>query len=144
MDRDQKLFFKIFTALMNQVRSRIFFICNLLGRNANLNFQNQEWLYTTKFLYTNVLSTTNSSYYSNIISRTTVNKLIKPAETVSHLASMAHYTAFLDFFGNKISNIHLQLDYSGLVLDYSLWGNSSNTPNYSPSSNPQSKTPNSS
>lgn len=82
MDRDQKLFFlKIFTALMNQVRSRIFFfICNLLGRNANLNFQNQEWLYTTKFPYTNVLSTTISSYYSNIVSRTTVNKLIKPAD----------------------------------------------------------------
>lgn len=82
MDRDQKLFFfLIFTALMNQVRSRIFFfICNLLGRNANLNFQNQEWLYTTKFPYTNVLSTTISSYYSNIVSRTTVNKLIKPAD----------------------------------------------------------------
>lgn len=35
---------------------------------------------------------------------------------------MAHYTGFLDFFANKISNIHLQLDYSGLVQDYPLLG----------------------
>lgn len=83
MDRDQKLFFffNIYCSHeSSQKQDFFFFICNLLGRNANLNFQNQEWLYTTKFPYTNVLSTTISSYYSNIVSRTTVNKLIKPAD----------------------------------------------------------------
>lgn len=38
MDRDHKLFFKIFTALMSQVRSRIFFYLQPAGKECKFEF----------------------------------------------------------------------------------------------------------
>ncbi|KAF7641100.1 hypothetical protein LDENG_00294130, partial [Lucifuga dentata] len=78
--------------------------------------------------YKNALNAAKSSYYSNIINSgqnntrtlfSTVNKLLKPTETIaSHITP----TAFLEYFTSKIGNIHYHLSTSPSASnDSPLW-----------------------
>ncbi|KAF7641376.1 hypothetical protein LDENG_00283240, partial [Lucifuga dentata] len=78
--------------------------------------------------YKNALNAAKSSYYSNIINSgqnntrtlfSTVNKLLKPTETIaSHITP----TAFLEYFTSKIANIHYHLSTSpSASKDSPLW-----------------------
>lgn len=68
--------------------------------------------------YKSAINAAKSTYYSHIINSadsntqilfSTVNKLLKPAETPSHLISTSQCQEFLDFFNSKTVNIHQQL-----------------------------------